>query len=141
MGGGVIPCSGGQPASLGPVPPTVISTRTFMSRSRGPRNTWARRILIAFGIMSGRRRDREEGFTSKRSLPRIETITQARGVLLEMSGGKEITAEQDEWQASIRKHNDQEFSAAFPEQETGTISLFDASRILLEHGDHDLYLG
>lgn len=96
---------------------------------------------MTFGMMSGRRRDRKEGFTSMRSLPRIETITQAREVLIEMSEEQEITAEQDEWQASIRKHNDQEFSAAFPEQETGTISLFHASRILLEHGDHDLYLG
>jgi hypothetical protein len=94
---------------------------------------------ITFGIKSGR--GKKEGFTSMRNLSRIETMAQARGVLLEMSGGQEITAEQDEWQASIRKHNDQEFSAAFPEQETGTISLFDASRILLEHGDHDLYLG
>jgi hypothetical protein len=96
---------------------------------------------MAFGIMPGRRRDREEGFTGMQSLPRIETMAQAREVLIEMSEGQEITAEQDEWQASIRKHNDQEFSAAFPEQEIGTISLFDASRILLEHGDHDLYLG
>ena len=75
-----------------------------------------------------------------RSLPRIETMARAREVLLEMSGEQEITAELDEWQASIRKHNDQEFSAAFPEHETGTIRLFDASQILLEHGDHDLYL-
>jgi hypothetical protein len=42
----------------------------------------------------------------------------------------------------------QHLGAAYPDsfwhnvrQETGTISLFDASRILLEHGDHDLYLG
>ncbi len=76
-----------------------------------------------------------------RSLPRIETMTQAREVLLEMSLEEEISAEQDEWQATIKKHSDQEFSAAFPEQETGTISLFDASKILLEHGHHDLYLG
>jgi hypothetical protein len=75
-----------------------------------------------------------------RSLPRIETVAQAREVLLEMSEEQEITAEQDAWQASIKKHNDQEFSAAFPEQETGTISLLDASRILLEHGDSELYL-
>jgi hypothetical protein len=76
-----------------------------------------------------------------RSLPRIATIVQAREVLLEMSREEEITAESDEWQASIKKHNDHEFSAAFPEHETGTISLLDASQILLEHGDHDLYLG
>ena len=75
------------------------------------------------------------------SLPRIETMAQAIEVLLGMSGEQEITAESDEWQASIKKHNDQEFSAAFPEHETGTISLLDASQILLEHGDHDLYLG
>ncbi|MBA2533670.1 MAG: hypothetical protein H0V21_01510 [Rubrobacter sp.] len=74
------------------------------------------------------------------SLPRIETMAQAREVLLEMSEEQEITAERDEWQASIKKHNDRDFSAAFPEQETGTISLLDASKILLEHGDHDLYL-
>ena len=76
-----------------------------------------------------------------RNLPRIETMAQAREVLLELSEEQEITAEQDEWQVTIKKHNDQEFSAAFPEQETGTISLLDASQILLEHGDHDLYLG
>lgn len=68
-------------------------------------------------------------------------MAQAREVLLEMSEEQEITAEQDGWQASIKKHTDQEFSAAVPEQETGTISLLDASRILLEHGDHVLYLG
>ena len=60
-----------------------------------------------------------------RSLPRIETMAQAREVLLEMSEEREITAEQDQWEASIKKHNYQEFSAAFPEQETGTISLLD----------------
>ena len=73
-------------------------------------------------------------------LPRIETMAQAREVLLGMSEEQEITAEQDQWEASIKKHNDQEFSAAFPEQETGTISLLDASQILLQYGDHDLYL-
>jgi hypothetical protein len=74
-------------------------------------------------------------------LPRIETMAQAREVLQGMSEGQEITAELDEWRASIKKHDDAEFSAEFPEQETGTISLLDASKILLEHGDHDLYLG
>jgi hypothetical protein len=74
------------------------------------------------------------------SLPRIETMAQAREVLLGMSEEQEITAEDDEWEASIQKHNDQECSAAFPEQETGTISLLDASKILLEHGDRNLYL-
>jgi hypothetical protein len=73
-------------------------------------------------------------------LPRIETMAQAREVLLGMSEEQEITAEQDQWEASIKKHNDQEFSAAFPEQETGTISLLDASQILLQYGDNDLYL-
>jgi hypothetical protein len=91
--------------------------------------------------MSGKRRDEEGGFTSMRSLPRIETMAQAKEVLLEMSEEQEITAEQDEWQATIKKHNDQEFSTEFPEQETGIISLLDASNILLEHGDHDLSLG
>jgi hypothetical protein len=90
--------------------------------------------------MSGRKRGEEGGLTGMQSLPMIETIAQAREVLLEMSR-EEITAESDKWQASIRKHNDQKFSAAFPEHETGTISLLDASQILLEHGDHDLYLG
>jgi hypothetical protein len=80
------------------------------------------------------------GFVGMGSLPRIATMAQAREVLLEMSAGEEITAEQDEWQATIKKHDDAEFSAEFPEQETGTISLLDASKILLEYGDHDLYL-
>ena len=75
-----------------------------------------------------------------RSLPRIGTMAQAREVLLGMSEEQEITAEQDQWEASIKKHNDQEFSAAFPEQETGTISLLDASQILLQYGEYDLYL-
>ncbi len=75
-----------------------------------------------------------------RELPSIETMAQAREVLQGMSEGQEITAELDEWRASIKKHDDAEFSAEFPEQETGTISLLDASKILLEHGDHDLYL-
>ena len=55
-------------------------------------------------------------------------MAQAREVLIEMSEGQEITAEQDEWQATIKKHDDAEFSAEFPEQETGTISLLDASQ-------------
>lgn len=76
-----------------------------------------------------------------RNLSRIETMEQAREVLLGMDEHQEITAESDEWKATIEKHNDQEFSAAFPEQETGTISLLDASKILLEYGDHDLHLG
>lgn len=68
-------------------------------------------------------------------------MAQAREVLLEMAEEQEITAERDEWQASIQNHNDKEFSAAFPEQETGTRSLLDASKILLEYGNHDLYIG
>ncbi len=74
-------------------------------------------------------------------LPRIETLEQAREVLLGMDEQEEITAESGEWKASIKKHNDQEFSATFVEQETGIISLRDASHILLEHGRHELYLG
>ncbi len=37
--------------------------------------------------------------------------------------------------------DDQEYSVEFADLETGIISLLDASYILLEHGDHDLYLG
>jgi hypothetical protein len=87
-----------------------------------------------------RDKGRARRFAGVGSLPKIETMQQAREVLIEMSEGQEITAEQDEWQATIKKHDDAEFSAEFPEQETGTISLLDASQILLEHGNHDLYL-
>jgi hypothetical protein len=83
---------------------------------------------------------RRGGFGCMQRLPRIVTVAQARDVLLEMSEEQKITAEQGEWQASIKKHNDVEFTAAFPEQETGTKSLLDASRILLEHGDSELFL-
>ena len=76
-----------------------------------------------------------------RKLPKIETVEQARGVLLEMDEEQEITAESDEWKASIKKHSDQEYNVSFADLETGIISLRDASHILLEHGDHDLYLG
>ncbi len=76
-----------------------------------------------------------------RNLPKIETAEQAREVLLGMGEEQEITAELDEWKASIKKHNDQEYSVEFADLETGIISLLDASYILLEHGDHDLYLG
>ena len=92
--------------------------------------------VVDIGIVKG-----EEESTRMSNLPRIETMEQAREVLLGMSEGQEITAELDEWRASIKKRGDAEFSAEFPEQETGTISLLDASRILLEYGDHDLYLG
>ena len=73
-------------------------------------------------------------------LPKIETPEQAREVLLGMDEEQEITIELGEWKASIKKHNDQEFSASFSDQETGIISLRDASHILLEHGAYDLYL-
>ncbi len=76
-----------------------------------------------------------------RNLPKVETVEQARKVLFGMDEEQEITAEsEDEWRVSIKKHSDQEYSASFAEQETGIISLHDASYILLEHGDHDLYL-
>ena len=74
------------------------------------------------------------------NLPEIETVEQARAALIEMDVGQEITAELDEWIASITKHNDQEFSASFADYETGIINLWNASHILLEHGDHILYL-
>ena len=74
------------------------------------------------------------------NLPKIETVEQAREVLLGMDEEQEITAELDEWKASIKKHNDQEYNVSFVDLETGIISLMDASHILLEHGNHDLYL-
>jgi hypothetical protein len=74
------------------------------------------------------------------NLPKIETVEQARDVLIEMDEEQEITAELDEWKASIKKQNDQEFSVSFADYETGIINLWNASHILLEHGDHDLYL-
>lgn len=67
-------------------------------------------------------------------------MVQAREVLMAMEERQEIRAESDEWQATIQKHNDREYSASFADLETGTISLLDASQILLEYGDHDLYL-
>ena len=75
------------------------------------------------------------------NLPRIETVERAREVLTEMGEDQELTAHLDEWKASITKHNDQEFSVSFPHYETGVINLWNASHILLEYGDHDLYLG
>lgn len=74
------------------------------------------------------------------SLPKIETVDQAREVLREMDVEQEITAELDEWKASIKKLNAQEFSVSFPDYETGVINFWNASHILLEHGGHDLYL-
>lgn len=74
------------------------------------------------------------------NLPRIETVEQAREVLAGMDVEQEITAESDEWKASIKKHSDQEFSASFPDYETGIINLWNATHVLLEYGDHDLYL-
>lgn len=76
-----------------------------------------------------------------RKLPKIETLEQAREALLGMGEEQEIAAELDEWKASIKKHNDHEYNVSFVDLETGIISLRDASHILLEHGDHDLYLG
>jgi hypothetical protein len=74
------------------------------------------------------------------NLPEIETVEQAKEALIEMDVGQEITVELDEWEASITKHNDQEFSVSFADYETGIINLWNASHILLEHGDHNLYL-
>jgi hypothetical protein len=62
-----------------------------------------------------------------RNLPKIETVEQAREVLIEMDVEQEITAELDEWKASIKKHNDQEFSISFADYETGIINLWNAS--------------
>jgi hypothetical protein len=75
------------------------------------------------------------------NLPKIETVEQARETLIEMEVEQEITAELDEWKATIKKHNDQEFSVSFADYETGIINLWNASHILVEHGDHNLYLG
>ncbi len=72
-------------------------------------------------------------------LPKIETLEQARELLLGMDEQQEITAISNELSVSVKKHNDQEFDASFPDLETGIISLRDASHILLEHGDQDLY--
>ncbi len=76
-----------------------------------------------------------------RKLPKIASVEQAREVLLALDEQQEITAELDEWTASIKKFNDQEFEASFVDHTTGIISLRDASHILLEHGDQDLSLG
>lgn len=54
---------------------------------------------------------------------------------------KSVTVKPDEWTASIKKYNDRELEASFIDHTTGIISLRDASRILLGHGNHDLYLG
>ncbi len=48
-------------------------------------------------------------------------------------------ATSNEGEISIKKYGDHEFSAVFVDQETGIISLRDASHILLEHGDHELH--
>jgi hypothetical protein len=82
----------------------------------------------------------EEENPLMQNLPEIETVEQAREALIEMDVGQEITVELDEWEASITKHNDQEFSVSFADYETGIINLWNASHILLEHGDHNLYL-
>jgi hypothetical protein len=82
----------------------------------------------------------EEENPLMQNLPEIETVEQAREALIEMNVGQEISVELDEWEASITKHNDQEFSVSFADYETGIINLWNASHILLEHGDHNLYL-
>lgn len=43
---------------------------------------------------------------ARHGLPKIETVEQAREVLLGMGEEQEITAGLDEWKASIKKHND-----------------------------------
>jgi hypothetical protein len=73
-------------------------------------------------------------------LPKIETVEQAREVLIGMDEEQEITVESDEWIASIKKQYDQESTVSFADYETGIINLWNASHILLEHGDHELYL-
>lgn len=75
------------------------------------------------------------------NLSKIDGLEQAREVLKRMEDEQEIRVESDdEWKASIKKHHDQEFDVAFVDHETGIISLRDASHILLEHGNCDLYL-
>lgn len=74
-------------------------------------------------------------------LPRIETLEQARELLLGMEEQQEITTGTDEQGVSVKKHSDHEFGASLPDLETGVISLRDASHILLEHGGRELYLG
>ena len=74
------------------------------------------------------------------NLPKIETVEQARETLVGMDEGRELTATSDEGSINIKKHSDHEFSAELAEHETGIISLRDASHILLEHRDHELYL-
>ncbi len=56
-----------------------------------------------------------------------------------MAEQQEIIATSDEGEISIKKYGDHEFSAVFVDQETGIISLRDASHILLEHGDQELH--
>ena len=75
------------------------------------------------------------------NLSEIDMLERAREVLIGMEDGQEIRVESDdEWRASIKKHNEGEFAVAFVDHETGIISLRDASHILLEHGNCDLYL-
>jgi hypothetical protein len=73
------------------------------------------------------------------NLPKIQTVEQARDVLLGMAVRQEIVSTSDEGKVSIKKHGDYEFSAYLVDHETGIISLRDASHILLEHGDHELH--
>ena len=76
-----------------------------------------------------------------RNLPKIETVEPAKEVLLGMDEEREMTAELDGWQASIKKHNDQEYTVESADLTTRAIRLLHASYILLEHGEHDLSLG
>lgn len=47
-------------------------------------------------------------------LPKLETLAQAREVLLGMAEGQEITVESDEWEASITKHGEVEYKRLVP---------------------------
>jgi hypothetical protein len=105
---------------------------------------WRARFGAPFLIIEAQPRAKtsdEEENSPMQNLPRIESVEQAREALTEMNVDQEITAELDEWKASIKKLNDQEFSVSFADYETGIINLWNASHILLEYGDHDLYVG
>ncbi len=55
---------------------------------------------------------------------------------------QEFTGELEGWEASIEKRNDQEYNVSFLEQQSaGLISFRNTSHILLEYGEHDLYVG
>ena len=59
--------------------------------------------------------------------------------MLRMDEQQEIVATSDDGEISIKKHGDYECSAFLVDNETGIISLRDASHILLEPGDHELH--